>query len=310
MSRAASGVRRLVIALTVSALALPLTAAGTPSPGASSANPTPSNTVPITGQLAVELQTTAVDEKLARDVYGVLATAYAQPIFDNTAKSEGQHLTALRAVMARHAVADGTAGDAAGSFDTATVAALYTQLITKGKGSLLAALEVGVWVERFLIDQWSAVLAFANLPNDVHNVATNLRAAERLHLAAFEQLLSKVASNGATPNPPATDTATSASAAVRLRQRAQFATPAVGRYQVGTRLMLALQPVKTSSGATLRWIVNSASRTRCAVRVQDGRTTLALLKPGTCTIVAYAPPTPKYLAFQWTRTYRIVAATG
>ena len=299
--------RRITLAVAIGSLALPLMAAGpgTPTP---SATGTPTATAVITGQLATELQTSAVDEKLARDVYTVLAKVWAQPIFDNTAAAEAQHLTKVRDVLTRHSVSDTTAGDAAGAFDSATVAALYTQLVTKGKGSLLAAVEVGIWIEGFLIEQWQAVLVFSALPTDVKNVATNLLAAERLHLKAFQQLLSTIASGGPTPSPTASDTQTAAQ--VRVRQRAQFSAPGGGRYQVGTRLMLALQPVKTSSGAALRWIVNTASRSRCEIRVKDGRTTLALLKPGTCTVVAYAPPTAKYLAYQWTRTYRIVAANG
>ena len=298
--------RRIALAAAIGGLAIPLVAAGTATP-TPSATGTKTATVVITGQLATELQASAVDEKLARDVYAVLAKTWAQPIFDNTSTAEGQHLTKVRDVLMRHSVTDTTAGDAAGAFDSATVATLYTQLVTKGKGSLVAAAEVGIWIEGFLIEQWRAVLAFASLPTDVKNVAQNLLAAEQLHLKAFQQLLSTIASGGPTPKPTVSDSQT---VQARVRQRAQFSAPGGGRYQVGTRLMLALQPVKTSSGATLRWIVNTASRSRCEIRVTDGRTTLALLKPGTCTVVAYAPPTAKYLAYQWTRTYRIVAANG
>lgn len=90
-------------------------------------------------------------------------------------------------------------------------------------------------------------------------------------------------------------------------QKATIRAKKAGTYKVGQRLLLAAKPVKTDAGVTVRWRVLAQDRLECTVRVRDGRATVLLKKPGTCTVVGWAPaPSPQFERYQWTRTYRIV----
>jgi hypothetical protein len=95
-------------------------------------------------------------------------------------------------------------------------------------------------------------------------------------------------------------------AQVRVRQTARIRAPRTGAYELGRTLTLAQRPVKTSAGVTIRWMVTEASEDNCVVKKRDGRVTLNLKKVGFCRVIAYAPsPSPEYLQFRETRTYRV-----
>jgi len=71
-------------------------------------------------------------------------------------------------------------------------------------------------------------------------------------------------------------------------------------------LVLAKNPVKTSAGVTVRWRATEASEDNCTVRVRNGRATAEMIKAGTCRVIAFAPaPSPEFLRFRETRTYRV-----
>jgi len=121
----------------------------------------------------------------------------------------------------------------------------------------------------------------------------NLLEGSRHHLAAYEGLLSRAVMSAPQPTP------------AQIAQTARVRAQKSGRYQVGTRLMLARQPVTTDAGVTVRWRVLEQSQEACRVRTRDGRTTVILRKPGTCRVVGYAPaPSPEHLEFRVMRTYR------
>ena len=100
---------------------------------------------------------------------------------------------------------------------------------------------------------------------------------------------------------------TPAPATTRTAQTARIRAQASGRYPVGTVIVLARQPVKTSAGVTVRWRATDASSTRCVVKTVKGKSTATLLKAGTCRVVGYAPaPSTEFLPFTVQRTYRAV----
>jgi hypothetical protein len=241
---------------------------------------------------ASALQTLSVDEKLAHDAYVVLGGKYDAVLFDNIAESETRHQEAVAGLLTKHGVTNPTAGDALGVFDDTAVQTRYNDLITRGSGSLQAALEVGVLIEESQIRTLTGILA-TTVPKDVRQVSTNLLDASRNHLAAFQAAVAGAASS----EPPA--------AAARRVQTAEVRTQASGRYQVGDTLLLAARPVVTDAGATLRWRVTTESRNVCTVRTMDGRSTVTLRRPGTCRVIGLAPaPSPEYFAYRVQRTYR------
>ena len=98
-----------------------------------------------------------------------------------------------------------------------------------------------------------------------------------------------------------------ASPGALIPQQARIRAKKAGTYKVGQRLLLAARPIKTDAGVTVRWRERAQDKLQCTVRVRDGRATVLLKKPGTCTVVAWAPaPSPQFERYQWTRTYRIV----
>ena len=98
-----------------------------------------------------------------------------------------------------------------------------------------------------------------------------------------------------------------AAATTPIQQRARIKARKAGTYRVGQTLLLAAKPVYTDAGVTVRWRQMVQDREECTVRVRNGRATVTLNKPGTCTVVGWAPaPSPEYAPFRWTRTYRAV----
>ncbi len=144
-------------------------------------------TIP-TGTLTEQQRTTlaynAEEEKLAHDLYAEFADRYDAAIFDRIAGAETHHLDAIRTLMDRYGVTDPTAGQARGSFATASTQATYDDLLAQGLTGERAALEAGRTVETDDIDQLRAALDGVTAP-DVRRVYTNLVTASERHLDAF-----------------------------------------------------------------------------------------------------------------------------
>jgi hypothetical protein len=239
------------------------------------------------------LQSLAVEEKVAHDTYGVFAGVYDLPLFDNIALSESRHQATVAALLAKHGIADPTAGDPVGVFDDPTVQARYDAQLTQGRTSLAAALQVGVAVEQGEIRTLTGILA-PTVPRDVTQVATNLLDGDRNHLTAFQS-----AADASAAQPP--------TAPVQRVQSAEVRAQVSGRHRVGDTLLLAARPVKTDAGVTIRWRVIKETRSYCEVHTRDGRTTVTLLKPGTCRVEGIAPaPSPEFIGFRVERAYRAV----
>jgi hypothetical protein len=97
-------------------------------------------------------------------------------------------------------------------------------------------------------------------------------------------------------------------AQAKVRQTARIRAPRSGNYKLGQTLVLTPQAVKTSAGVTVRWRAKESSKDNCIVQNRNGRVTAKLIKLGTCRVIAYAPaPSPIYLRYRETRTYRVVS---
>jgi hypothetical protein len=126
----------------------------------------------------------AEEEKLAHDVYLVLAKTSGDTRFSRIAVAEARHVTEVRALLTRYGVADPTAGKADGVFATAAFRTMYTDLVARGDDSPSAALTVGVDVEEADIAALKASGGGVTAP-DVLTVYTRLSNGSSMHLRAF-----------------------------------------------------------------------------------------------------------------------------
>lgn len=123
------------------------------------------------------------EEKLARDVYTVLAGTSGDPRFARIAMSEQRHMDAVLRQLERYGISDPAAGLAPGEFRNDTLQRLYDRLVEQGTASPAAALAVGRTIERTDIADIDARIDEAPAP--VARVLAHLRAGSERHLAAF-----------------------------------------------------------------------------------------------------------------------------
>jgi len=127
------------------------------------------------------------EEKLARDVYRALFAANGDRAFANIAGAEQRHMDDVKLLLDRYGLAD-PASAVAGEFKDARLASLYTDLVARGKVSLVEALKVGATIEDLdLSDVGKALDAADN--RDVDAVMQNLAKGSRNHLRAFSSRL-------------------------------------------------------------------------------------------------------------------------
>ena len=141
--------------------------------------------VALTAAQKAELQGMVEEEKLAGDIYAALAAQYDDAELAAIAASEDRHAASLRTLLARYGVSDPTAGYAEGAFATASVQALYDDLLARGSADLAAAYAVGADIEQMDIDDLTDAIAGATGVTDLTRVYTNLRTGSQHHLAAF-----------------------------------------------------------------------------------------------------------------------------
>jgi hypothetical protein len=126
------------------------------------------------------------EEKLARDVYNFLYTAWGQPTFQNIAASEQMHMDELKVLLDRYALTDPAL--APGQFTDPNLQALYTQLTTQGSLSLGDALKVGAAIEEIdILDLQTRMTQTDNA--DIQQVYTNLMNGSYNHLQSFASVL-------------------------------------------------------------------------------------------------------------------------
>jgi hypothetical protein len=147
---------------------------------------------PTSENLASDLTYMVEEERVAHDLYQVLADAHdgARP-FSNIVRSEQRHVEAVRALLTAHGITDPTVGREAGSYANTDLQALYDASKTKGTSSWTAAVQIGIAVEKQDIADLEKSLDRTQ-DAEVRRVYENLLAASRQHLDAF----TRAASNG------------------------------------------------------------------------------------------------------------------
>ncbi|MFO0888840.1 MAG: DUF2202 domain-containing protein [Isosphaeraceae bacterium] len=128
------------------------------------------------------------EEKLARDVYLTLGSFWAVPEFPNIARSEANHMAAVKRLIVAYGLSDPAADDTVGTFTDPRFAELYQTLVSQGSASLADAYAVGVAIEQMDIVDLSEALDQVQKV-DVRRVFQNLLNASYNHLAAFQSQL-------------------------------------------------------------------------------------------------------------------------
>jgi hypothetical protein len=126
------------------------------------------------------------EEKLARDVYTVLAKTATYPKFRNIANAEQFHMDQLSIVLENYGIWNPTLNRKPGVFFNKELSTLYKTLITKGKLSSVDAIEVGIIIEEKDIADLTAMEGMIT-QEDIQFVVNYLKAGSMNHLAAFKR---------------------------------------------------------------------------------------------------------------------------
>lgn len=123
------------------------------------------------------------EEKLARDVYLTLYEKWNLVIFNNIARSEQQHMDAVKVLLDQYNLEDPMLGEI-GEFENQVLQDLYDELILTGSKSVQDALKVGGAIEEIDILDLKESLADAT-NTDVIRVFESLLRGSNNHLRAF-----------------------------------------------------------------------------------------------------------------------------
>jgi hypothetical protein len=140
----------------------------------------------ISPELKTSLKYMVEEEKLARDVYTVLAKTAAYPKFKNIANAEQFHMDQMSMVLANYGIWNPTLNRKPGVFFNKELSALYKTLITKGQLSSLDAIQVGIIIEEKDIADLTAMESLIT-QEDIQFVVNYLKAGSINHLAAFKR---------------------------------------------------------------------------------------------------------------------------
>ena len=124
------------------------------------------------------------EEKLAYDVYQTMFDIYGVNVFQNIPNSELSHMEAMLTIIKKYNLTDPMEKNARGVFVNTTLQALYTQLVSQGRVSLLAAYQVGATIEDLDISDLNSSLAVTN-NQDVRLVYDFLNKGSRNHMRSF-----------------------------------------------------------------------------------------------------------------------------
>lgn len=124
------------------------------------------------------------EEKVARDVYLILAELWGDVPFGNIANSEARHMESVLGLIEKYGLTDPADNAPVGEFQNPELQALYDDLIAQGSQSLEAALTVGALIEEVdILDLQDALEIASN--QAVVNVFNNLLKGSGSHLKAF-----------------------------------------------------------------------------------------------------------------------------
>jgi hypothetical protein len=135
------------------------------------------------------------EEKLAHDVYTVLADRFGVNVFESIASSEQTHTDAVKALLDQYGLPDPAAGTTAGTFSDPEIQTLYDDLVEQGSRSLVDAFTVGATIEDLDI---ADLRGLATEVTDIQQVYDNLERGSRNHMRAFVRQLDR---NDATYTP-------------------------------------------------------------------------------------------------------------
>lgn len=130
------------------------------------------------------------EEKLARDVYSVLAQKWGNAIFSNISAAENNHLNAIVLLLTSYGATDTSVGGA-GIFTDPAVQGLYDHLIAKASLSVEEAYKTGALIEEMDIKDLNESLTTTTNEN-VILVFDNLLKGSRNHLRAFNLQLTNL----------------------------------------------------------------------------------------------------------------------
>ncbi len=128
------------------------------------------------------------EEKLAHDVYVALGETWGSRVFENIAGAETTHTEAVKTLLDRYGITDPAAGRPAGEFTNPDLQALYTDLVARGRTSLVDAFTVGALIEDLDI---SDLRTRATGTADIALVYADLEHGSENHLRAFTRNLDR-----------------------------------------------------------------------------------------------------------------------
>jgi len=145
-----------------------------------------------TAEEAASLAFMREEEKLAYDVYQVLASQWQaqSPVFGNIMRSEQTHMTQIKCLLDAYGLPDSALAEA-GQFANAELQGLYTDLTTRGAASLSEALRVGALIEEVDIEDLTQALTSIQAP-EIRLVYDNLIRGSENHLRAFTGALARL----------------------------------------------------------------------------------------------------------------------
>jgi hypothetical protein len=124
------------------------------------------------------------EEKLARDVYTILAQTWNVAVFENIISSEQNHMDAVLRLITRYNLVDPVENDEVGVFSDPGFQQLFNDFVQQGQQSLTEALLVGQTIEQQDISYLEYQLSFVDNP-DLVKVYSNLKTASEKHLYSF-----------------------------------------------------------------------------------------------------------------------------
>jgi len=129
------------------------------------------------------------EEKLARDIYLQLAQTYQGKVFSNIAKSEQQHMNAIKKILDTYNIQDPIVNNAVWVFTNPELQNLYNELLAQWRKSLADWIQVWIDIEKLDIKDLEKLLANMGQWTDLYQVYQNLLKWSKNHLNAFEKQL-------------------------------------------------------------------------------------------------------------------------
>ena len=186
----------------ITAFALILAAGAAGCGGDDGVPPGDPTTDPLSAAERSALVFTREEEKLARDVYGALASN--GQTFVNIGDSEQRHMDAILTLLERYQVPDPAATTAVGEFVDPALQGLYRDLVAQGAPGSVDAFTVGCLIEE--LDLRDLDLARLDVTHaDVDATYASLALGSRNHLRAFH---GKLIAAGGSYQPQYLDQAT------------------------------------------------------------------------------------------------------